>query len=151
MIKHRRLSDVLFGALIVFFGLYVAYAGTQLSMGSMSRIGPGFFPLGLGVVIAALGTVAALEPPESKHETAFNFRSLIFLSLALITFAMLVESLGLVPATMSLVILTALGGREHISVRTLIGTTIGLSLVGYLLFIKLLRLPLEPFATGVFS
>lgn len=151
MIKHRRLSDVLFGALIVIFGLYVAYAGTQLSMGSMSRIGPGFFPLGLGVIIAALGTVAALEPPEGKQETAFNFRSLIFLSLALITFAMLVESLGLVPATTSLVILTAIGGRERISVRTLIGTAIGLSLVGYLLFIKLLRLPLEPFATGVFS
>lgn len=151
MIKHRRISDVLFGALIVIFGLYVAYAGTQLSMGTMSRIGPGFFPLGLGIIMAVLGLAAALEPAESKQDTAFNFRSLIFLSLALITFALLIESLGLVPATTSLVIFTAIGGREKISILTLIGTIIGLSMVGYLLFIKLLRLPLEPFATGIFS
>ncbi|KKN65682.1 hypothetical protein LCGC14_0479070 [marine sediment metagenome] len=151
MLKHRRLSDVLFGALIVIFGLYVAYAGTQLTMGSMSRIGPGFFPLGLGIIMAVLGLATAIEPAEGKQETAFNFRSLIFISLALISFALLVESLGLVPATTSLVILTAIGGREPISIVTLLGTIIGLSLVGYLLFIILLRLPLEPFTTGVFS
>src|SRR5690606_5852607 len=63
--QPRSLTYVLFCLCIAIFGLIVAYMGSELSLGSVRRIGPGFFPTGLGLIIFFLALLTAFE-----HETA---------------------------------------------------------------------------------
>nr|WP_267957707.1 tripartite tricarboxylate transporter TctB family protein [Halomonas zhangzhouensis] len=138
-----------FSCLVLLFGLFVAYLSTRLSMGSMSRIGPGFFPLIIGVVMAVLGLVSFFDRPEACHEDKFNFRGLVMVGMAIFVFAILIERLGLFPAIVAMVFLCNMGGKNYLSVMSLLVTIFFLNLVGYLLFIRLLRLPLELFSTGI--
>ncbi len=145
MFRTRPMGDTLFSLLIVLFGLFIAYEATGMSIGTARRIGPGFFPLGLGAIIVVLGIGTLFEPAgESRSADGFNLRGLVCVSLALLAFAGLVERLGLFPAIAALVILTSLGDRR-LHPLTVIATTLALCAVGYFLFIWALHLPLEPF------
>lgn len=140
--QRRSLPYILFCLCIALFGLLVAYMGSELSLGSMRRIGPGFFPTGLGLIIFFLALLTAFE-----HETARfargSLRALIFISLAILAFALVVERLGLIIAVASLVLLTALAqGRPNL--KSIVGVTLFLSAIGVLLFLYLLRIPLSP-------
>lgn len=144
MIRNRDKWDVAFALAIVLFGLYVAWSGVELSIGRLARIGPGFFPLVLGVVIAALGIGVLFEPREAEEKSPPNLRALLFVSLALIAFAGLAERAGLFPATTALVLLVAAGSRDRPSPLAILGLICGLCAVGYILFVWVLGLPLRP-------
>lgn len=140
--QPRSLTYVLFCLCIAIFGLIVAYMGTELSLGSVRRIGPGFFPTGLGLIIFFLALLTAFEHETAKFPRGGS-RALVFISLAILAFALVVERLGLIVATASLVLLTALAqGRP--SLRSTVGVTLFLSALGVLLFLYLLRIPLNP-------
>ena len=151
MIRNRDRSDVLLALAIVVFGIAVAAGGIELSVGSIRRMGPGFLPLCLGILMAALGTVVLFEPQPAREDGPPGWRSLCLVSLALAAFAGLVETLGLFPATAALVILTAFADREPLRPLTLLATVAGLCAVGYLLFVLALRLPFQPFNPGLFG
>lgn len=144
MIRNRDKSDVAFALVIVLFGLYVAWSGVELSIGRLARIGPGFFPLVLGVAIAALGIGVLFEPRDAEEKGSPNLRALLFVSLALLAFAWLVERAGLFPATAALVLLVAAGSRDRPSLLGILGLIGGLCTVGYVLFVWVLGLPLRP-------
>ena len=152
MIRKNDLSEVLFAFVIIAFGLFLVYSGIDLSIGKMSRIGPGFLPLCLGVVITGLGIGILFERQEERNDGPPNLRGLILISLAIGAFAALVETTGLFPATAALVVLTALANnKERLHPLTLIGTIAGLCIVGYLLFVVALQLPFRPFSPALFS
>ena len=111
MIRKNDLSEVLFAFVIIAFGLFLVYSGIDLSIGKMSRIGPGFLPLCLGVIITALGIGILFERQEKHLDIPPNIRGLALITLAIGAFAALVETTGLFPATAALVILTALANR----------------------------------------
>lgn len=145
MLRNRDRSDVLLAIAIIAFGLFIVHGGLALSIGTPRRIGPGFFPLGLGAIIALLGLGVLFEPQPAREDGPPNWRGLTLISLALAAFAALVETLGLFPAIAALVLLTALADRAKIRPLTLIGLIIGLCAAGYLLFVLALRLPFQPF------
>lgn len=151
MIRNRDRSDVLFALVIVSFGFFLIYSGIELSVGKMSRIGPGFLPLCLGVVISVLGTGILFERQEGREDAPPNLRGLGLVSLAIAAFAALVETVGLFPATAALVLLTALANHERIRPLTLLGTIAGLCVVGYLLFVVALQLPFRPISPELIS
>lgn len=151
MVRNRDRSDALFAVLIVLFGLFLVYSGIDLSIGKMSRIGPGFLPLCLGVVIAFLGIGILFERQPERNDGRPNIYGLIMISLAVGAFAALVETVGLFPATAALVLLTTLANPERVKPMTVLGTIAGLCVTGYLLFVLALQLPFQPFASGLFS
>lgn len=51
MIIVRDKQAALFSLGIVAFGVYVILEGMAMSMGTLRRIGPGFFPVVLGIVL----------------------------------------------------------------------------------------------------
>jgi hypothetical protein len=151
MIRKNDLSEVLFAFVIIAFGLFLVYSGIDLSIGKMSRIGPGFLPLCLGVIITVLGIGILFERQEKRDDGPPNLRGLALITLAIGAFAALVETTGLFPATAALVILTALANHERIRPLTLLGTIIGLCVVGYLLFVAALQLPFKPISPDLIS
>lgn len=149
MIARRNVADLGFSMLIVALGCYIMYSGAQLQVGSMRRIGPGFFPVGIGAIITVLGVASAFDRPSGAARSEFNFFGLCLVTLAILSFALLVESVGLFPATAAAVLLTNLAGREPLSPLVLLGTIAGLCATGYFVFISALQLPLEPFAADL--
>lgn len=73
MFRHRR--DFCAGGLMILFGLVAAVNGPNYHIGTLTRMGPGFMPTVLGVVLIILGVLiagtatveAAVEGEDSEH------------------------------------------------------------------------------------
>lgn len=140
--KRRSLPHTLFCVCIALFGAFVAYEGMQLSFGTLARIGPGFFPAGLGLVILLLGLLTIIEKDDAAFER-HSLRPLVLCSLAILVFALTVERLGMIFAVTAVVALSSLA-HGNTSVRAIAGLAALLCLTGYVLFITMLRIPLNP-------
>jgi len=104
-------AGLAFGA----FGLFVSvYAATHYQLGTAVRMGPGYFPTWIGALVALLGLVLLLQalrfdgPPLAR----WRWRPTLLILAAGIAFGYLLKPLGLVLATVALVLVSALGGHE---------------------------------------
>jgi hypothetical protein len=104
-------SGLLFGGL----GLCAAlYAAMHYPLGSAIRMGPGYFPTWIGGIVALLGAVLVIRslrfdgPPRPQ----LHLRPTLFILGASIAFGYLLKPLGLVLATVLLVVGSAAGGHE---------------------------------------
>jgi hypothetical protein len=57
---RRDYTDILGGALLVAFGLGVGFYAQRYNIGTLTRMGPGFFPAALGFLLALLGLAILL-------------------------------------------------------------------------------------------
>lgn len=105
---RRDYHDILWGGFLALLGLGVAgYAAIHYDLGSLRRMGPGFFPVSLGVILAALGAAIALPACRRKGELRpFAGRELLGVIAALLLFALLMNRAGIV-ITAAVVTLTA--------------------------------------------
>ena len=104
-------SGVAFGA----FGLGAAiYAVINYKLGTAVRMGPGYFPVWIGGLIAILGLALALRSlsVQGPRLVRLRLRPVLFVLGASIAFGYLLKPLGLVLATMVLVTVSAFGGHE---------------------------------------
>lgn len=134
------------GALVMLLlGGYMLWRGIGYSVGSLNRIGPGFFPVAVGVCLIAISVAIALEVRFSDtSRPRFRFRPLTAIILGLLAFAVLVESAGLIPATFVLVLVSAFGDQTMSPLRAMTVAT-AIAALGYVVFIIGFRLPIDPF------
>lgn len=137
-IKSRE--DFLSGLMFAGFGLAAILVARDYPMGSAMRMGPGYFPTGLGALLVLLGTVIAarslvtddgLEPSRG-----FAWRPLLLLAAAFALFGLGVETLGFVPAIAVLLLTAVFAGREFRVLETaillvvLIGAAVAIFIYG---------------------
>lgn len=142
----RRLyinQDVVAGLMFAAFGVAGLWFGRELPVGAALRMGPGYMPrllcyglLLLGVVIAAKGAIVAGERIERWH-----WRPLVVVSIAVLTFALLLEPSGLVVATAAIVLIGALGGPQF-RLFEVLALAAGLAIAAVALFVIALKLPM---------
>ena len=131
------------GLLFMAFGLFfVARTGT-LTIGSAARIGPGYFPLVLGMLLAVIGLVlvvraVALAGPRLE---AVNPRPFFTIPAGIGAFALLLPSLGLVIASATLAGVAAMADRGFRWKETL-ALAVGLAALSAAIFVYALGLPL---------
>jgi hypothetical protein len=142
------------GALYLGVGVVVAIAASQHQIGSLARMGPGYFPFAAGVALAVVGVsliaiaLGRSATPSSIRSASVQTLSIVLASIAL--FGVFVERMGLLITVPALV---ALSSRAHpqFSWRSL-GISIGvLLLLTWAIFVELLGLPftmLPPFLTN---
>lgn len=58
-IKNQR--DFWSGLMFIVVGVGFAWGATSYSFGSSARPGPGYFPFGLGIILAALGALVLFK------------------------------------------------------------------------------------------
>jgi hypothetical protein len=120
--------------------------GTRLipgyQMGSSVRMGPAYFPVVLGGLLAALGLIVLFDSivEEGPEVAKFHFRPLIFIAISSLAFAYLLKPLGLVLASVILVFICAYGGHEFKWKEVAIMSVI-LAIFSVLVFVKGLSLP----------
>ncbi len=102
-VSSFRDTDVLSGVLFTGLGLAVAYASSKYDVGSVARMGPGFFPLLLGIILAAIGVTIAIRGVASPS-TAFHverIRPIVAIGLSLVAFGWVITRFGFAPALLS--------------------------------------------------
>lgn len=148
--RHIDVRDLIAGVLLAALGLFTAlYAAGHYKIGDVARMGPGFFPMLLGWVLVGLGllitllafrkTVHLLKPPP------LALRAMLAVSAAVLVFSLLVERLGLVPATIVLTLIAVAAERPYRLRRTLVLAAC-LALIAWLIFSVALNMTLPAFA-----
>ena len=104
-ISIRGPRDFCAGLIFMFFGALAAYVARDYPMGSAVRMGPGYFPYLLGILLALLGVVICLRSLVIHGERieSVNLRALLLVLGAVGVFAATIESAGIVIATVLLV------------------------------------------------
>jgi hypothetical protein len=137
-------QDLIGGLLAVALGLYVLAEASQYPMGSMLRMGPGFFPCVVAAIIVLLGLVliaASFRPRPNSGGVEIRLRSMLTIGLAIVLFALLLERFGLIPATIALVVVSSLAEPRWRPRRAAI-LALAMTTFIYVLFILVLRIPI---------
>jgi len=107
-------KDFLSGLMFIAFGLLALYFGQKLAIGTTVRMGPGYVPrmlslilLGLGALICIVALVTGSDPVERP-----KWRPITLVTIGIVCFALLFERAGLLPALVVLVLIASLGGEE---------------------------------------
>jgi hypothetical protein len=111
-------KDHIGGALIVLLGIATIFGGQRYTIGTLSRMGPGFFPVALGCILVLVGAaiaVTATLPHDPKDEESLppEWRGWICIVGSLIAFVVIGHYGGLIPATIAIVFIAALGDRDN--------------------------------------
>lgn len=147
MSPSRSLNPWEIGAalLVLALGLFFLWEGSSYELGAPTRMGPGFFPVGVGLILAIFGAalifdVRYLDTPRPE----LHLRPFIAIVAGLLAFALLLGRFGLVPATVALVVLSALGDRP-VRPLAIAGTAAVAAAIGYFIFLRGFGLQLEAF------
>ena len=148
-VATRDWTDVIGGAALLAFGLwFVWHAGVEYDMGSMRRMGPGFFPTVLGWLVAGFGALLLLPALFRRGEWPLPaIRPLVTIVAGGLAFAWMIEPLGLVPATVALVCIVAFAETQVRLLRTAI-LAVALSAMAVGVFSEGLGIPIPAFRWG---
>lgn len=138
-------ADTFGGGLIAVFGAGVILEGSRYAIGTINRMGPGYLPIVMGVVLIALGLSIVFAGDGGEGARPKNIRAPAFVFSGLIVWGLLLERTGLVPATVALIALAAFA-HPRPDPRRILLTLILLPPASTALFIYALGLPIEPFS-----
>lgn len=144
--KLLRLSaNSISGLIFIAIGTGFATISTTYQVGTLTAMGPGFFPLVLGVLLAILGAIVMLSATHSPEKIEHaNLRPVVILLGGVILFALIVRGAGLIPAVALLVFTSSLAG-ERLPWGQLSLIAGGFAIFCYFAFVKGLGLPFDAF------
>jgi Tripartite tricarboxylate transporter TctB family len=152
--KFTMKRDYYAGALMLLLGVGAAVTGTGYKFGTLARMGPGFMPVVLGVVLAFLGLLiagTALAPSEDDDKKFLPNNPQWFGWLCIIggpiAFIILGQFGGMIPAVFACVFVCALGDKTATYKSSLV-LAAGITVFGVVLFHYLLNIPF-PLIRGV--
>ncbi|MEX8519077.1 MAG: tripartite tricarboxylate transporter TctB family protein [Leptothrix sp. (in: b-proteobacteria)] len=147
-VKSRR--DFWSGLMFVIIGVSFAWGALNYSFGSSARPGPGYFPFGLGMLMALLGAIVlfkalTIESTDGDPVGAFAWKPLLAIVGSVALFGWTLPHLGMLIALPLLVFSSSLAGDEFHWRDALLNSVV-LTTGSYLLFILGLKLtiPLLP-------
>ena len=114
-------KDFLGGTLIFATGLGVTIHSISFEIGSLNQMGPGFFPIVLGLILTTCGVAIAAKgrSSESNSRDEINvkppaeWRAWALIIIGIASFIALARIAGLIVATFFIVFISALGDRDN--------------------------------------
>ena len=151
LVKKR---DFYAGGLMTLLGAATSLDSLTYSLGTLTHMGPGMFPLMLGATLTFVGVLilgAAVATPLGdderilpKHKEWLGWGCILA---GPILFIIMGEFFGMVPATFSCVFVSALGDRTS-TVKGSALLAAGVTFFGTLLFSYILQIPFPMFRWG---
>lgn len=162
-LKRRKYGS---GMLLLLMGLGAVYQSFEYTIGTAARMGPGYYPLILGILLVVFG-IMILVLPDSAQDMALmdnmeeakeqeeavaltlaqHMRPWIAIVVSMLTFILVGKYGGLVPATFALIFIAALGDRAN-GVKSALFLAIGVTLAAIALFHYGLQLQFPLFTWG---
>ncbi len=134
-----------FWAGIMFMAIGLAFAiivkAFEYPMGTTSRMGPGYFPFVLGILMAVLGAAIIFESlaTEGGPVSKFAWRPLVFILGAVVIFGLIVKLAGMAISIIILVTVAAFGGHEF-KLKEVVIAGVVLAIFSVLVFVYGLKL-----------
>jgi hypothetical protein len=143
MFRVKAPRDFGSAMVIMLIGIAGLYFGKDLTYGTAGRMGPGYFPFLLSIIIIALGAGIGIKSlfVEGPPIELPMFRPMFFVLLSIIVFGYLMDYVGLFLTAIVLTFIAAYARRDVKIVETAI-FAVGLSLGTVLIFIYGLGQPL---------
>jgi len=113
-VKLPSSKDFWSGMMLIAIGAVAVFIARDYPFGTALRMGAGFFPVVLGVVLVLFGlyfVVRGMHDP-AKIEGKWSIRALVVLPLAFVAFGVLMERAGFIPAMLALTAGSAAAGSE---------------------------------------
>jgi Tripartite tricarboxylate transporter TctB family len=106
-----------FASGLMFLGIGLAFALVAYftyPMGKGARMGPGYFPFWIGVLLAVLGAVITLKSLRTTGEAigSWALKAMFWVVLAIVLFGLLLRPLGMVGAGLILIVLASIPSGE---------------------------------------
>ena len=139
-------ANGLAGALFIALGALFAFQSLGLDLGTTFRMGPGYFPLVLALILILLGGIILVQAMRVEGEPigAIAWRGILFILPAPILFGLLLRPLGFVPALFFAALLASFAStRMKVWVALLLSA--GITVFSTLVFIRALGLPFRLF------
>ncbi|NBW50089.1 MAG: tripartite tricarboxylate transporter TctB family protein [Betaproteobacteria bacterium] len=149
-IKSQK--DFFSGLMFMGVGVAFAWGASTYTIGNGARMGPGYFPLVLGVLLAILGiaitfTALVVETEDGDKVGKFAWKPLFFIIAANLVFGASIgglpliglKPLGLIVGIYLLTYISSHAGEEHNFKEVAVLATI-LAALSYVAFILLLKL-----------
>jgi hypothetical protein len=161
-VKIKSQKDFLSGLMFLVVGGVFAWGATSYSIGTGARMGPGYFPMMLGILLAILGAIILMgalivETPDGDKVGRIAWQPLLYILGSNLVFGLMLgglpsiglPSMGLIAAIFALIIIASKAGDEFDWKSVLILSAV-LSVGSYLAFIALLKLqmPVWPWFVG---
>ncbi|VWX57160.1 Tripartite tricarboxylate transporter TctB family protein [Burkholderiales bacterium 8X] len=159
--KIKSQKDFFAGLMFVLVGIAFAWGSTSYNVGTGARMGPGYFPLMLGILLAILGlvvvfTALTIETVDGDPVGKIAWRPLGFIIGANLVFGVLLggvvawglPAMGLIAAIYALVLIAGLAGEKYSVKSSLILATI-LAVGSYLAFVVALKLQFQVWPTFI--
>ena len=148
--KVKSQKDFWSGLMFMVVGIAFAWGATTYNFGSSARPGPGYFPFGLGILLALLGAfmlfeALTIETDDGEPIGPWAWKPLSMITATVAIFGWTLPHLGMVIALPILVVISALAGDEFHWKDALINSVI-LTIGSWVIFIYGLKLtiPLWP-------
>ena len=144
--KIRNEKDFWAGVMFLCFGLFFAGFGRRYTFGTAARMGPGYFPVVLGGLLALLGVAIALGALSARAAAervgGWVWRPLLLVIVPALLFGLLLPVLGLVACIVVLVVLSSLASPEFTWRAALLNAAV-LTVLCVLAFVWALKLQFQ--------
>lgn len=105
--------DFLGGCLMIAIAMAAYFLGQSYAVGTLNRMGPGYLPAALSILLGGIGLTLAIasqfQPAEAPE---IRIRPLLAVAAALVAFAFLLRPAGLMPAAFVCVVLGSLSDSK---------------------------------------
>ncbi|CAG9170246.1 hypothetical protein LMG23992_01522 [Cupriavidus laharis] len=114
--RIRSQKDFASGLMFILVGLGFSWVARGYSMGTAAKMGPGYFPFLLGLVLAVLGGLVMLSSLSSKgeedHLARWDLKTLLWILGSVVLFGLLLKPLGMVLSVFVLVLVSSMASHE---------------------------------------
>jgi hypothetical protein len=112
LIRHPK--DFYAGLLFIAFGVAAIVIGSNYALGTAARMGPGYFPRILGILLVTLGGILALRALKLQGSPVprFKWRATLVVLGSVVLFGFIVEQAGLFLSTVILIVAASAASHE---------------------------------------
>ncbi len=143
----KSAQDFAAGLIFVVTGLAGLWFGWNYAVGTIIRMGPGYMPRALHVILIGIGLFLIAQslvvPGEAIRRG--RLRPHVFILAAIILFGLMIERFGLIPSIFFTTIVASLASSDARWVEA-VALAAALAVASALLFVKLLGQPIELFS-----
>jgi hypothetical protein len=147
MAKIPRPKDFYAGLLFVAFGVFAIIVARNYPLGTAARMGPGYFPHLLGILLIVLGAALSLTALRGQGPPlpGWKWRPVSIVLLSVVAFGLVLTHAGLVLSTIGLIAVASTASREFRFRESLLsGVLLAALSVGVFVIGLKLQLPIWP-------
>ena len=145
MIRHPK--DFVAGLLFVAVGITAIIIASNYPLGTAARMGPGYFPRILGILLILLGGALALRALKIKGADLprWHWRPVIVVLGSVVLFGFILIKFGLAISTVILIVLASAASREFRPLESVVsGVLLAILCISVFVLALKLQLPIWP-------